>query len=545
MNKTDSKNAIKKSIVLSGLVSTGGLFISKLIGLFYTIPFSYLLASDAWTSIYGYAYQIYSYILNIFTAGFPFAISTLVAQYSAKNDAKTILKIKRIALRFLALLGIAGMILMMLLAFLISPVMMPEQPGVMRNALLLLSLALALVPLLSGYRGVIQGRREMTEYAFSQTYEQLFRVGFLLTAACLVVYVFHMDRVWALYCAVLSTAIAAGAGLWQIIRFYRHNCRDIEYQARRQRGAGHPEKALLREFFSLAIPYLVVAVFGYSDSLFNSFLLPIGLNMSGLSEAQRNAAAMAMNFTGTKLTAIPMILAPGFTAALIPHIAAARTENNRRLVRQNVLDCLNIVFFVAIPVSFCIFLYARPICNTLFYTEDLEMATLVTQWIALEGFFGTVSPLVTNIMMALGLRRSALKRLCWSTALKAVLMIPFMMWWGVPGTVISTVIAHLYMTVGNLAEVARAWKIPWRGTVRRLLLTCGCTLLMWGCAALLNRFGLNGGLPGSTPLNFLKMAANGVLSLAVFALAAWMLYLPQAVFHIRSLGGLLRRKNHA
>ena len=99
---------IKKSIILSGLVGTGGMFMAKLIGIVYAIPFSSILGSDVYMGIYGQAYNIYSYVLSVFTAGFPFAIATLVARYTVLKDAHTVLLIRKIAFVALALMGFNG-----------------------------------------------------------------------------------------------------------------------------------------------------------------------------------------------------------------------------------------------------------------------------------------------------------------------------------------------------------------------------------------------------------------------------------------------------
>lgn len=174
-------------------------------------------------SYYGTAYRIYSYILNVFTAGFPFAIATLVAKYSTLENWKTVLQVRKLSLIFMACVGFLGMIIMMLLSGLLAMLMTETADGahVMTLVLCILAVAIFLVPILSSYRGFIQGRKEMEEYAFSQAFEQIFRVGFLLSAACLLVYGFHMDRVWALYGAVLSTSVAALAGIIQISKFSR------------------------------------------------------------------------------------------------------------------------------------------------------------------------------------------------------------------------------------------------------------------------------------------------------------------------------------
>ena len=87
----------RKSIIISGLIGSAGIFLSKFIGLFYAVPFSAILGSDLNSAYYGVAYQLYSYLLNICTAGFPFAIATLVAKYMAHDDYVTTLVVKKLS----------------------------------------------------------------------------------------------------------------------------------------------------------------------------------------------------------------------------------------------------------------------------------------------------------------------------------------------------------------------------------------------------------------------------------------------------------------
>lgn len=524
---------IKKSVVASAFVSTAGLFISKVIGLAYSIPFSYILASDAYLSIYGTAFQIYNYLLNICTAGFPFAISTLVAKYTVLNNSKTILMIKRMSLRFLSLIGAAGMLLLILLSFFISPLMTEAQyAGVMRNSLIILSLALFLVPILSAYRGIVQGRKEMTEYAFSQTFEQIFRVGFLLSAAFIIVFVLKIDRVWALYCAILSTSVAAAAAIAQVISFDRKMMAPIKRDAKKQQVKAVSSRKLFKEFFAISIPYLMVSVLGYSDAIFNSVFLPIGLNLSSYTEAQTNTVIAAVNFVGTKLTAIPMILSPGFAAALIPHISSALETKDYKLVRKNVVDCLNIVLYIAVPVSFCIFAYAEPVCNTLFYTDNLQLSAEVTRWIALEGLLGTLTPMCVNLMMALRLRSSIIKKLFICTLIKGITIIPFTAWFGIAGTVISSSLGNLYIIISSLAEIEKVYKIKMNGLFHKLIFIAISTLCLWISCSALNVLGLDG-TSASKMMSFIQMAGNGLISVVVYFGISVLLQLPQSIFHFK------------
>ena len=77
---------------------------------------------------YGQAYNIYSYVLNVFTAGFPFAVATLVARYTVLKDAKTVLLVKKISLSFLAVTGFIGMLILMASAGFLAPLMVEEDP---------------------------------------------------------------------------------------------------------------------------------------------------------------------------------------------------------------------------------------------------------------------------------------------------------------------------------------------------------------------------------------------------------------------------------
>lgn len=534
-------SAAKKSIIVGGLIGTGGLFVSKLIGLAYTIPFSYILQSEAYQSVYAQSYNIYAYLLTIFQSGVPFAVATLVARYIALEDAKSVILVKKIAFAILGLTGFVGMILLFTLSNVIAPAMVAKNADIMANCLKILSLAIFLVPVLSAFRGYYQGLKEMEEYAFSQAFEQVFRVAFLLSAACLVVYAFGWDKKYALYAAVMSTSVATIAAIAQFAYFDRkHQC-VVDEMVQRQTTRSHSAKKIFREILILAIPYLVVAILGNIDQVFNGFLLPTGLKMHYNAE-DTTTVISASNYVAGKLNAIPMILGPGFATAIIPHISEALSKKNYKLVKKNVLDSINVVLYVAIPVSFCIFAYAGPLNYTLYYSENLELCTFVVQWMALEGFLSTLAPLVTNLMVSLELRKNVLKNLAIGVLIKGVLLIPFVWIMGIAGAVISSFIGTGYIIYKNLKEIQDVYHISYRKTsiiVVRILIGL---FALWITSILLSKVGLYG-VEGSKLSCLFKMCLNGLLSVIVYVVVT--LYLkvpqikvPQSIFHFQ-----LRKKS--
>lgn len=522
---------VKKSIVLSGLVGTGGLFVAKMIGILYAIPFSSILQNVAYQGYYGQAYNIYSYVLNVFTAGFPFAIATMVAKYTVLKDAKTVQLIKRISISMLAVMGFVGMVLMMAFAGLLAPLMVAGDGAIMANVLRLLALALFFVPVLSGFRGYYQGLKEMEEFAFSQVFEQIFRVGFLLSVSCLIVYVLHMERRWALYASVLSTSIAAIAGLIQIYHFDLRHKKTIEDQAQQQTTAALQREELIRELVVLAIPYMVMAILGYSQQIYNAMLLPAGLKMHYQSKEMIDSIISATTYVGVKMTAIPMVLAPGFTAAIIPHITSALIENNIKLIRKNVVDCLNVVLYIGLPISFCLFVYAAPINYTLFYTDDLATSSMVLSWLTIEAITGTIMPMVTNMMMALRLRQIILRNLIINVVLKGVLMVPLTAIFGFGGAVIAALISDGYLIAVCLYTIAKKYGVNYHSCLVVLVkVAIGCVAL-WITATLLSNLGLSG-VSGRKLICFLQMCANGLISVLVFVLVTFALKVPQTAFHL-------------
>lgn len=529
------KSKIKKSIILSGLIGSGGFFFAKLISLLYVIPLQSILGGVTYTAYYGTAYSIYTYFLNIFSAGFPLAVATLVAKYSTLHDAKTVLLIKKIAIAFLSLTGFVGMIIFISLSGILSPVMASTQNAenikVMQTVLIILGVAIFFVPILSAYRGYIQGRKEIGEYAFSQTFEQVFRVGFLLIASCFFVYGLGWKRKWALYASVASTVVAAVVGLIQIIIYDKKYSKEINAEAKQQESSHVAFKPLFKEFILLAIPYLIVAVLGYSDNVFNAIFLPLGLNNGFYSANEIDIIKTAFNYSGTKILAIPMILAPGFISAIIPHISSALTENNIKLVRKNIVDCLDIILYLSIPICFCIFAYAGPIMYSLFNAENIKLSANVLEWLSIEALFGTLTPVIVNIMMSLQLRKSILKNLLIYTIIKGVCMIPLMNIIGFRGAIIATFIASIYLVLASLIEMHKKFNISFRATTHKLLLIIIAILGLWASSFLLTKLGL-GGMEGSRIICFIKMGINGVISMAVYVGLTIFFQIPQCIFHI-------------
>lgn len=578
-------NKRKQSIIAGGLISTAGIFFAKFLGLFYAVPFNSILGGGVNVAIYGVAFNIYNYVLNICLAGIPFAIATLVAKYASRGDYQTAILVKKIASTFMIAFGALAMLFMLVCAAPFAPMLLPESAGlsdaaatsnieVMRNVLMLVALAVFFVPILSSIRGFYQGLKDMEVYALSQVLEQVARVAFLLVSSAIAVYVLQMDRTWAVYFGAFSTSVAAVLAIVHI-RFYdRRQMKDIQAAANVQTVAANTDKqSIFRELIFISIPYLFVAIFGYSDSIINSFLLKGGMEayflsheggvevngqlvLSDLANAQLTVIIGAINYAIVKLMSIPMVLAPGFSSAILPHITSALTQKKYQLVRKNICECMDTVLYIALPVCFCLFVFAKPIYAILFppgaypanaeagnevmsAAQSLELCAQVLKWFSIEAFISTMGPIFNALMMSVELRKLNIRNLALTVILKFIITYPMLMWFGYPGLVLSSMISSgLFFLLDGYALTKR-FKIKWKYTLHRVSIMIGGLALIWAVQILCSMIGLQGYGAGRM-ISMLQLGISGLSALGAYFAFTYLFGLPQVILHI-DLSRLIKR----
>lgn len=561
--KNDVMMKRKQSIIVGGLISSAGIFFAKFIGLFYAIPFNSLLHTSENIAIYGVAFSIYTYVLNICTAGFPFAIATLVAKYSSRGDYQTAVLIKRLSNRLMIGLGLVAMLFMLAMATPFASMLLPEgatNMDAMRNVLILIAIALFVVPILSGMRGFYQGLKHMEVYALSQVLEQIARVAFLLIASAIAVYMFHADHVWSVYFGALSTSIAALLAILHIKLYDRKQMKEIKtYMAQQNEVVKPDRRSLYKELIYIAFPFLISALLGYCDNIINTFYLKNGLEAYYRNEGAYSMRASqevilivgAINYGVLKLMSIPMILAPGFTSAIIPHITAALTNKQFNLVRKNIYECVEIVLYIGIPISFCLFAYAKPIyacmfppagSNVVSTQEALDLCANVLRWFSIDAFLGTIAPIFTTLLMAVEMRRKNLRNLAINAGIKLLITYPMLSWFGYPGMIMASILSMGTLILLSAHALSKQFGLVWSYTLRKLLVILLGIAALYGSSLVLSAIGLVGYGSGRL-LGILQLGANGCLSLIVYFFVTYFFGLPQNLLHLDFHKLLHRRRS--
>jgi Polysaccharide biosynthesis protein. len=151
-----NKEKIKQSLLMGALTSSFGIFVSKLLGLLYYSPLSQI-AGESNMAFYSIVYTYYDLLLQISAAGIPFAIASLVAKYSAKEDYKTVLLIKKLGSSIVLLMSVLiGLIFILLVPSLTYQSLGDFAPlkdiNNLKSLFYLLTIAVILVPFLSCFK---------------------------------------------------------------------------------------------------------------------------------------------------------------------------------------------------------------------------------------------------------------------------------------------------------------------------------------------------------------------------------------------------------
>ena len=139
----------------------------KVIGALYKLPLNTAIGELGF-SYFSSAYDIYSVLLMISSAGLPVAMSKLISQYSSLGQYNQVRQVYSTSRTIFLILGVASAAFMMLGCKWLANAL--NQPGAWPAILCLGPSALFMV-IMSTYRGFFQGQGDMRPTSISQVLE--------------------------------------------------------------------------------------------------------------------------------------------------------------------------------------------------------------------------------------------------------------------------------------------------------------------------------------------------------------------------------------
>ena len=460
-------------------ILAGAVAITKLIGAVYKIPLGNLLGKEGMGPFQA-AYNVYSVLLTVSTAGLPLALSRLVAEADALGRVNQRRRIFRVALGLFFVLGLIGGGLMLLLPDALAALLHNDLAA---QAIRALAPSLFCVCLLSAIRGYTQGQGRMLPTAVSQIIESSSKL------------IVGLSLAW-----VLTQRMQAPPTVWTLRR------------GRSDTGTDVPDgrRFILRRLLEIGIPVtLGSAGMSLVTLLDQSVSMGVLQRSLGLSVEVANGLYGEYSFALTLFALPPSFIYP-VSISLVPAVSAALCRQDRAGAGRCAAAALRATALLALPAGVGLSVMAGPILHLLYPARPEEAAAAAWHLsvLGVASVFVCLMVASSGILQAYGREKLPVWTLLAGGAVKIAASIALVSRpdIGIHGAPISTLLCYGLIAALNLGAIRRS--IP---TQVRLGEIFGKPLVMTAVMAVTARavYGL-----------LSRAAGNGVAVLGAIALAA-------------------------
>ena len=470
MSETPKKQSFLHGTALLAMATA----IVKVIGALYKIPLNAIIGEQGF-GYYSTAYEIYTVLLMISTAGLPVAMSRMIAQASSLDHYRQVRKIYTVCRTIFLTLGLVGALLMTL--FCKQLAQFQQQPDAWA-AIGALGPCCFLICLMSTYRGFFQGQGNMLPTSVSQVIEAITKLVVGIAGALLVV---HYSQ---------SVSLAAGAAIMGVTvsclvsSFYLNCCfRKAFKQMPQSCEETDSGKDIAKGLLSIAIPITIG-----SAGLQLLTVLETKIYMTQLlktltqdvADTQKGIYSMALTIFN-----MPCAFITPITISIIPAITSQLTLGNHKAAKATEESSARVSALISMPCAFGLFLLAQPVTQLLggYTGEKLELATRLMSVLGVCIVFNSMVLLTTAIMQAHGHEKLPVVNMFVGGFVKlaAVFILTGNPAIGIVGTPIGSLLCYLCITVLNLFSMRRVLSEP-PAIVKQMFRAFLAAALMGACA---------------------------------------------------------------
>ena len=397
MNALLKANTNKKQTFLGGAaVLALATAIVKVIGAFYKIPLNRLIGDEGF-GYFNTAYDIYSVLLMIATAGLPVAMSRMISEAKALGRTRQIHKIYKTARLVFLTLGLIGTAGMMFLCRGLAALMSQAESWF---AILCLSPAVLFICLISAERGFFQGQANMVPTSISQVMEALCKLVVGLGLA------FALNRLThsmtyaaggAILGVTLSTVVSTVylcAKRRKAVKEMADDCPDPTVFSGRQTA---------KRLLAIAIPITLGAAGLQIITTVDAAVYMARLKGAAGMAAEADRLKGIYNFAQTVFN-LPCAFITPLTISVIPAITEQITLRRHRMANTVAESATRVMSLIAMPCSVGLAVLAEPIMALLggYSAERLALAVTLIRILGVCVFFNSFVLVLNAIMQAHG-----------------------------------------------------------------------------------------------------------------------------------------------
>ena len=511
--------------------------ICKVVGLLFSIPLNMIgeegvAEAGKVANLFYLVYPTYTLLLTISSAGLPVAVSRMVADFLAREDARNARNTFKVAL--MTLLSIGGFFSVVMIALnrmLVSMVSVPTTS----MGFYAIAPCVMIVCVLSAFRGFFQGQQNMIPTAVSQLIEQVGKVILSLPLAYIGIHVFRSLEVGAAGALLGITLAEIIAMIYMIVRY---KLKKIEYDTLPQ----HPDlkpisyRTLLHRLVIISIPITISACIIPLSQFIDSAMMIKRMMTAGLTQAAAEDAYGAFTSAVIRLINIPTALALAISISLVPGVSSHFAVQDNEGVRREINTGMRYAFLIGFPCSVGMSLLSYRIVSFFYFSWSayrVRLASELLTFSALTVVLFTVVQATSSILQGIRKQKVPMYTMIAGVAVKIILNYILI---GTPGIDIhggpyASIACYSVVMILNVFYVCKYTKMKFRWMT--WVIRPGIASAAMGIAVYL----LESILPGGRITTILCVVAG----IAVFGVAAFLL---KAVTK-DDLNAVIRRKKHA
>ena len=454
----EQKEQSSERLVLKGAfllaVSSG---IVKVLSAVYKIPL-YRMVGDSVMGYYSTAFNIYTVLLTLATAGLPVAMSRMVATANALERRNEPKRIFLIAICTYGLFSLIVSTLMFIFSGEIASLM--NNPGA-SLAVKAIAPAIFIVTCGAAIKGYYQGNQNMMPTSVANIIEALMKLatGFILAAVFGALYPGQSQIIAG------GTIICAAAGGFSALLFLI--ILTLTKLAKRRKSGIYadqrcvpstPYKKLTKSFFAISLPIMVGSLSTTLAGAVDNYLIIGRFKDIGMAEEAANSIWGAYSTMAGTIYTLPTFIILAVAASIIPAVSTHFTLRDKDQIKKDIDLAGRISGVVVFPIACGVAVLPEPILRFLYgdspYIADVA-GSLIFLCIAMV--FLAFTNCFTGILQAINKQHIPVINIIISLVIKTgvayiLLGIPGM---GLKGAAVSTLVSMLVFVILNSAALIR------------------------------------------------------------------------------------------
>ena len=228
-----------------------------------------------------------------------------------------------------------------------------------------IAFAILIVPLLSIYRGYLQGHKFISSGSISQVIEQIVRIIVVLFGSYLAIKVFNVSIPFGVSIALLGAFFGA-IGAYCYLKYKIIKNKESFEQYKDNKKDNVTNKEIFNKILVYCVPLVIISAANDLYNIIDMKLIIKGLNIIGYSANKCETIASIIATWSPKICMIIMAVSMGLITSLIPHITEKYTKKDYKEANEIFNQAISTMLAVALPMAVGIILLKNDIPNLIF-----------------------------------------------------------------------------------------------------------------------------------------------------------------------------------